>query len=270
MSVQALGYLGIGSDALDDWSRFATRWLGMQAVEHGAVCRTFRMDDWKQRLVINRELRQGQRYVGWAVADAAALDQLAARLDQASVAVRWEPRALADQRRVAALISFADPAGNRLEAFYGPETANEPFRPGRAISGFRTGPLGMGHVVLAVPRVDLVLPFYRDLLGFRISDFIRRPVTAYFLRVNPRHHSLALFETGRASLHHLMVELHSLDDVARAMTWRSPSPIGLRRRSGGTRTTWWRRSMCAHPPTFWWSAAGAAVKSTTQRGSRWK
>lgn len=213
MSVQALGYLGIGSDALDDWSRFATRWLGMQAVEHGAVCRTFRMDDWKQRLVIDRELRQGQRYVGWAVADAAALDQLAARLDQAFVAVRWEPRALADQRRVAALISFADPAGNRLEAFYGPETANEPFRPGRAISGFRTGPLGMGHVVLAVPRVDLVLPFYRDLLGFRISDFIRRPVTAYFLRVNPRHHSLALFETGRASLHHLMVELHSLDDV---------------------------------------------------------
>ena len=31
--------------------------------------------------------------------------------------------------------------------------------------------------------------------------------------MNPRHHSLALIETGSAGLHHLMVELFNLDDV---------------------------------------------------------
>ena len=213
MEIQALGYLGIGTAKLDDWSDFATGWLGMQAVDRGAGVRAFRMDDRKQRLVIDRSLGAGQRYFGWEVADAAALDTLAARLEGAGVAVRREPAALADQRFVRGLISFADPAGNRLEAFHGAQIADEAFRPGRSISGFRTGPLGMGHAVLMVPRIDEALPFYRDLLGFRISDYIRQPFTAYFLHVNPRHHSLALFETGHSGMHHLMVELYSFDDV---------------------------------------------------------
>jgi hypothetical protein len=28
MSTQALGYLGLGSDKLDDWTAFAVNWLG--------------------------------------------------------------------------------------------------------------------------------------------------------------------------------------------------------------------------------------------------
>ena len=119
MSIQALGYLGIGTDRLDDWTSFATNWLGMQAVDRGAGMRAFRMDDRKQRLVLDRSLPEGQRYFGWEVADAAALDALAARLETAGVAVKREPAALADQRFVHDLISFADPSGNWLEAFHG-------------------------------------------------------------------------------------------------------------------------------------------------------
>ena len=33
------------------------------------------------------------------------------------------------------------------------------------------------------------------------------------MHVNPRHHSVALIETGKQDLHHMMVELYSLDDV---------------------------------------------------------
>jgi 2,3-dihydroxybiphenyl 1,2-dioxygenase len=213
MEIQALGYLGIGTVKLADWSDFATGWLGMQAVERGNSVRAFRMDDRKQRLVIDQTLPEGERYFGWEVSDASALDALATRLEAAGVAVKWEPAARADQRFVRALISFADPAGNRLEAFHGAQIADEPFRPGRSISGFRTGPLGMGHAVLMVPDIDTALAFYRDLLGFRISDYIRGPISAYFLHVNPRHHSLALFEGPRTGMHHLMVELYSFDDV---------------------------------------------------------
>jgi len=213
MSIQALGYLGIGSDRLDDWTQYATDWLGMQAVDRGAGVRAFRMDDRKQRLVIDRSLAEGQRYFGWEVADAASLDTLAGRLEGAGVVVTREPQSLADQRFVSGLISFADPFGNRLEAFHGAQIADAPFQPGRSISGFRTGPLGMGHAVLMVTNVDTALAFYRDLLGFRISDFIRGALTGYFLHVNPRHHSLALFEAPFNGMHHLMMELFSFDDV---------------------------------------------------------
>ena len=213
MSIQALGYLGIGSDRLDDWTQYATDWLGMQAVDRGAGVRAFRMDDRKQRLVIDRSLAEGQRYFGWEVADAASLDTLAGRLEGAGVVVTREPQSLADQRFVSGLISFADPFGNRLEAFHGAQIADAPFQPGRSISGFRTGPLGMGHAVLMVTNVDTALAFYRDLLGFKISDFIRGALTGYFLHVNPRHHSLALFEAPFNGMHHLMMELFSFDDV---------------------------------------------------------
>ncbi len=213
MTIQALGYLGIGSAKLDDWTSFATDRLGLQAVDAGGGMRAFRMDDHKQRLIIDRAMPDGERTFGWEVADAASLDALAAHLDRAGVAVRREPRVLADQRCVGGLISFADPAGNRLEAFYGAQIADEPFRPGRDIAGFRAGPLGMGHVVLVTPQIDTALAFYRDLLGFRISDFIRTPIAAYFLHVNPRHHSLALIEGPNSAMHHLMMELYSFDDV---------------------------------------------------------
>jgi 2,3-dihydroxybiphenyl 1,2-dioxygenase len=124
--------------------------------------------------------------------------------------------AVADERRVKETIRFSDPVGNVLEAFYGAEIATEPFRPGRAISGFRTGPLGMGHVVMNVERIDQVLPFYQDVLGFRLSDYTLRPFKAYFFHLNPRHHSFAVIETGQNSVHHLMVELFMLDDVGQA------------------------------------------------------
>jgi hypothetical protein len=81
MTVQALGYVGIGTDRFDDWTNFATNGLGMQAVDTGARVRAFRMDDRKQRLVLDRSLPEGQRYFGWEVADAEALDALAARLE---------------------------------------------------------------------------------------------------------------------------------------------------------------------------------------------
>jgi 2,3-dihydroxybiphenyl 1,2-dioxygenase len=213
MEVQALGYVGIGASDLTDWTDFATNWLGMQMVERGNACRAFRMDDRKQRLVVDRSLADGERYFGFEVADRAALDGLAARLEAAGVTVRREPAALADQRCVRELISFADPGGNRLEAFWGAAVADEVFRPGRAISGFRTGPLGMGHAVFHVKNIDDLFGFYHDVLGFGVSDYILTPFRAYFMHVNSRHHTVALIETGKQDLHHLMVELYSLDDV---------------------------------------------------------
>ncbi len=215
MTIQALGYVGIRSEKLEDWNGYATRFLGMQLVDKSSTTLSLRMDDRKQRVIVNAGA-DGAGFYGWEVADRAALDALGARLEHAGVAVVRGSRALADERRVKDVIVFADPIGNRLEAFHGAELAAEPFRPGRSISGFRTGPLGMGHAVLTVERLDDVLPFYRDVLGFALSDYILKPFRAFFLHVNPRHHSLAFIETGTNGLHHMMLELFSLDDVGQA------------------------------------------------------
>jgi 2,3-dihydroxybiphenyl 1,2-dioxygenase len=219
MGLDSLGYFGVHARNLDDWSSFGEKFLGLQLVDRSRKTLTFRMDDRRQRIVVHEDVNNEAHraaFMGWEVADGAALDQLAATLDAARVNVEQATRAIAEERRVRDLIAFDDPAGNRLEAFHGAEVSTDPFVPGRAISGFRTGPLGMGHVVLNVESIDRLLPFYAETLGFHLSDFTLRPFKAYFLHLNPRHHSFAMVETGKNSVHHLMMELYMLDDVGQA------------------------------------------------------
>lgn len=213
MSVQALGYVGLSTTALADWVDYGTKFLGLQLAERAGTELMFRMDDRRQRVVVAADNSDSAAFFGWEMADAAALDQAASRLEAAGVIVQRGSADLASRRHVAGLVFARDPLGNRIELFHGAEQADAPFQPGRCITGFRTGPLGMGHVVLKVPRIDAVLPFYRDLLGFRLSDWMERPFRAAFMHVNPRHHSLALIETGSSGFHHLMMELFNLDDV---------------------------------------------------------
>jgi 2,3-dihydroxybiphenyl 1,2-dioxygenase len=228
MNLNALGYVGISARTLDDWESFGTRFLGMQLADRSRGTLALRMDDRKQRVIVHSGEGEGPSFYGWEVADAATLDALAAHLEKSAVRIARGSRALAEERHVADLIVFSDPIGNRLEAFHGAEIATDPFKPGRSISGFRTGPLGMGHAVLTAERLDTVLPFYTEILNFKPSDYILKPFKAYFFHVNARHHSLAFIDTGKNGIHHLMIELCFLDDVGQGydLALDQPEMIG--------------------------------------------
>jgi hypothetical protein len=120
MAIQALGYVGIRAKSLEDWAGFGAKFLGMQLVDRSSKGLAFRMDDRKQRLVVTEDGGEGTAFFGWDVPDAAALDAIAARLEAAAVAVTRGSRALCGERRVADLIAFDDPVGNRLESSMAP------------------------------------------------------------------------------------------------------------------------------------------------------
>jgi hypothetical protein len=65
MAVQALDYLGISTQDIDEWSDFATRQLGSQLVDRGVSCRAFRVDDRRQRVVVDKERPDAERFFGW-------------------------------------------------------------------------------------------------------------------------------------------------------------------------------------------------------------
>jgi 2,3-dihydroxybiphenyl 1,2-dioxygenase len=216
MVPQALGYVGVRAKDLGDWASYGSGLLGLQPIDKSRSTLAFRMDDRKQRIIVDADGGEGIGFFGWEMADAAALDAIAAHLEQNGIKVARGSRALADERHVKDLIVFNDPLGNRLEIFHGGETTSEPFKPGRAISGFRTGPLGLGHVVLNVDSretIDKLMEFYRGILGFRLTDYYDHPFVARFLHLNPRHHSLAFIQTGKNAVHHIMMEVFSFDDV---------------------------------------------------------
>jgi 2,3-dihydroxybiphenyl 1,2-dioxygenase len=221
VGVSELGYLGLGVSDPVAWQGLATRVFGMQVVAgEGPSTSYLRLDGHHHRIELCGNGNDDLAFAGWEVQNAEVLQKLAQQLEDGGVNVVAGTRDEADQRRVAGLIKCVDPSGIPTEFFFGHAVNPVPFHPTRPSSGFKTDGMGLGHVLVHVPDLDASLRFYRDLLGFRVSDFTNVTTPAgtirlAFLHCNPRHHSIALMENPAAPkrLHHIMFEGNTLADV---------------------------------------------------------
>ena len=225
MSIKLLGYIGIDTLALAGWREIAGSVLAFEAMPSSSNGPSdtlyLRMDELHHRVAVYPSTRNGLRYLGWQVADQAALDECCARLERHGYAVVREPATLAAERAVRGVASFRDPEGFRHEIYWGQLPAGQPFKPGRPSGGFVTGPQGLGHVVLAAADQPGLVALFQQLFDFKLSDTITlHGVKITFLRCNRRHHTLAIMEPGlgvtAGQLHHVLFEFKGLDDVGRA------------------------------------------------------
>ena len=216
-----LGYVGVEARDLDVWRAYAGEVLG-QEVAHGSDdSHVFlKMDGHHHRLTLHPSDRDDLSYVGWDVGSAENMQAVAAQVEAAGVGVSTSTPEEAADRRVVDFVHFVDPhSGLRTELHYGPEVVYmPPFHPQRPITGFKTGDLGMGHVVTWCGDTEAAARFYEEALGFRMSDWIVVPGMGRiggFMHCNERHHSLAFFGNPqpRNHVHHVMMEYQSIDDV---------------------------------------------------------
>jgi 2,3-dihydroxybiphenyl 1,2-dioxygenase len=217
--LQSLGYVVVPGQDLDAWSLWAPKVVGLQLSDRSATTRVFRMDDYEYRFAIDQSAQMPT--YGWEVADGRAMDAMAAGLEAGGVKVTRGSRALAAQRGVSDLLTLSDPGGNSVEIFHGPARASAPFQPARRMGGFRTGALGMGHCAVFIPPAlyENMSKFYRELLGFRVSDFatVEGKRMGEFMHINPREHSLVLGAIGdKTQLNHIMMEMQFMDDVGQS------------------------------------------------------
>src|ERR1700691_6071056 len=105
---QALGYVGVRAKDLGDWASYGSGLLGLQRIDKSRSTLAFRMDDRKQRLLVEADGGSGIGFFGWEAAGATALDALAARLESGEIKVARGTRALADERHVKDLIVLND------------------------------------------------------------------------------------------------------------------------------------------------------------------
>lgn len=224
MSVTQLGYLGLNVRDPGAWEKFATGFLGLQVWpdrgEDGTLY--LRMDERHHRYMLTPSDEDSVFGTGWEVPNAQALSETVARLKAGGIKVTPGTPEEARKRRVWELVKFDDPTGLKGELYYGAHIDQRPFTPGRAVSGFVTGACGMGHLVVGVEKTAPLVAFYRDMLGFRLTDYIvwaEQNANVTFMHCNPRHHSIAFAEgpdIPAGVLNHFMVEARSLDDVGRA------------------------------------------------------
>ncbi len=218
--ITGLSYIGFASPAYEEWLGFGPDVLGLELADRGADGAVrLRVDDAAHRICVHPGERNEVAYLGWSVAGPAQLDSAQSWIEQQGYEIQSADAALCAERAVMAMFSFADMFSMRHEVSWGLQTRPSSFRAGRAVSGFVTGAGGLGHVVLLVPDAVVAERFYLDVLGFRLSDRIEGGgMSLRFLHCNARHHTLALAQTrGVVGLHHLMLELQSIDDVGTAL-----------------------------------------------------
>ncbi|MFR9779651.1 VOC family protein [Micromonospora sp. MS34] len=218
-----LGYLCIETIRFGDWRRFGADGVGLHVDELDRDRMRFRLDDHECRLLLQRGPAEDVTTVGWHVDDHGAFDDIVARITARGVTVEQGHDEDAALRGVERLVRFPGPKGLVQELYTTPVTTTAPLR--IQASGFVTGDAGMGHIAITSRRPDAIHRYYDNLLDARLSDFIIETISAVrfrirFLRVNGRHHSVAVANTEglridpiRTAIQHLNTQVATLDDM---------------------------------------------------------
>jgi 2,3-dihydroxybiphenyl 1,2-dioxygenase len=220
--VSALAYVNFDVDDLGRWKGIYTDVFGAELVERldGGV--NVRLDEMGRRIGLYPCGREGVRSVGWELPNAEALTALVGRLKGMGHNVTEGSRELCAERGVEKLFRFHEPyLSVETELIVGQLSKKFPFRASRAIKGYKTEGMGLGHVVFHSHDLEGAVAFYREVMGFGLSDYMAwDDIEAIFLHCNARHHSLAIMNLcmGRQSgaFNHLMLEAQSIDDVGYA------------------------------------------------------
>lgn len=221
-----LGHLVIETDRLADWRRFGTDAIGMH---HDALSRDlmrFRLDDRECRFLLRRGPAEDVVATGWHVDDHTAFERIEARVRAHGVPLVAGTEEEAALRGVERLVRFPGPKGITQELCTTPTKSAEPLR--MLASGFVTGAAGLGHIALTSTRPSRIRGYFDTLLDARLTDVIEETISGVrlrirFLRVNERHHSIAVanvrglpVDPVRTRVQHLNVQAATLDDVARS------------------------------------------------------
>ena len=220
----SLGHVVVQSKKLPDWQRFAQEGLGLHAerIDGGLA---LRIDEHARRIVVEEGPAEDVTAIGWQLHDEHALPLLRRRLRAMGVDVAEAGAAEAAARGVERLWVFQGPKKLRFEFFTRPLLAGPPRL---NASGFVTGALGLGHFAMTTREPEAVLRFFQQVFDARLSDTIEDKLNGVtlelsFLRLNERHHTVALAATRgqrmnplRTGIHHLNLQAASLEDVTEA------------------------------------------------------
>jgi len=228
MGVANLGYVILQMQDPAGWAKFAKSVLGFGvAKSFGAKgAKYLRMDNAPFRYMIVKGDTDKFVAGGYQMSTKKAFDAQIKTFELAKVEVTRGTDKEAVHRAVKGFASVTDPSGNLVEFYYGRDKG-EPFTPGHGIKDFKTGKMGLGHMVLPAPDNKATISFYEKYMGFGVSDDLTLPAFAegmpkqriYFMHAdNPRHHTLGLYNFPSPSgVIHLMAEMGSIDEVGMCM-----------------------------------------------------
>jgi 2,3-dihydroxybiphenyl 1,2-dioxygenase len=219
-----LGYVVVETEKFTDWRRFGRDAIGMHIDDSLADTVRFRLDDNECRFLLRRGPAEDVTAIGWQLDDHATFDEIVARVRRHGVPITEGTCEEAALRGVERLVRFPGPNGLAQEVFTTARPAAAPLQMANQ-GGFVTGESGMGHVAITSKRPHQVRGYYNTVFDARLSDFIDETISGIkfkirFLRVNERHHSVAIAAVNRLPINpirtrvqHVNVQVADLDDM---------------------------------------------------------
>jgi 2,3-dihydroxybiphenyl 1,2-dioxygenase len=218
-----LGYLVVESQRFTEWRRFGADAIGLHVDQLTEDVLRFRLDDRECRFLIQRGPAEDLMAVGWHVDDHETFDRIVRRVTERGVPIAEGTPEQAALRGVERLWRFAGPKGIVQEIFTTPLTTPRPLR--MVNSGWVTGEGGMGHVAITSRDPRGIHAYYNTVFDSRLTDFIDENISGLtlkirFLRVNERHHSIAVANVNgvkidpiRTKAQHVNIQAATLEDM---------------------------------------------------------
>lgn len=219
-----LGYVVIESEKFTDWRRFGRDAIGMHVDEALPDVIRFRLDDHQCRFLLQRGPAEDVSALGWQLDDHETLDEIVSRITRHGVPVTEGTPEEAALRGVERLVRFPGPNGLAQEVFTRAHTDGTPLHMANR-GGFVTGSAGLGHVAITTKKPHQMRGYYNAVFDARLTDYIDETISGIkvkirFLRVNERHHSVAIAAVERLPLNpirtrvqHLNIQVAELDDM---------------------------------------------------------
>lgn len=222
-----LGYAVIETEKFGDWRRFGRDAIGMHCDDAQTGAMRFRLDDNECRFLLRRGPAEDVTALGWQLDDDDTLETVLARVKRHGVPVTEGTDDEAALRGVERLVRFPGPNGLTQEVFTLARAGAAPLH--MAVDGgFVTGAAGLGHVAVTTTKPHQLHGYYDAVLDARLSDYIDETISGLkfkirFLRVNERHHTLAIAAVNRLRVNpirtrvqHVNVQVAELDDMTAA------------------------------------------------------
>ena len=205
-TVTGVRSIELGVRDLHQSAEFYTKVWALEEVSAAGDTMHFRATGGEHHVLTIRERPQASLLgVHFAAADRGAVDQLCAKAKGYGVAIADEPVPLDASAGGGYGFRFETPDG--LPMTISSDSAQHP-----DVVVDRSRPTKISHVVLNSARTDDQVPFFIDVLGFKLSDSTHM---MEFLRCSADHHSIAIFRNNGPSLNHVAYELPNIDGLMR-------------------------------------------------------
>ena len=205
-TVTGVRSIELGVRDLHQSAEFYTKVWSLEEVSAAGDTMHFRATGGEHHVLTIRERPQASLLgVHFAAADRGAVDQLCAKAKGYGVAIADDPAPLDASAGGGYGFRFETPDG--LPMTISSDSAQHP-----DVVVDRSRPTKISHVVLNSARTDDQVPFFMDVLGFKLSDSTHM---MEFLRCSADHHSIAIFRNNGPSLNHVAYELPNIDGLMR-------------------------------------------------------